>query len=885
MGKAHKRLCAAGTHSVWQPQQPCDQCRRERLRGRLIARIGAVCDLDGDITGGCIDAITTSTRGLESFSAQLDTHLGGTLVAPTEWFGRLLWSLHEAGATVALPTCADCGVTAKKLRRTEHGPQCSSCYAEAHKRPCSRCGTLAKICGVDDDRQPLCRRCHTAFTAAERAVTCQSCHATTAPRRVAGLTLCHPCEALVRRHPDRVGDCAACRGRSYLTAVDGGIGLCRGCAHEHVVAAVESVAAGHDSAHVEMIIDGIVTHRGMLTNLTEWLFAHPDALVDGDTAMPAVMYRLTNALWAAGATGVCRWACERCGAWCAHRQQHLCNRCWRYDTAQGCSGCDQVRPVERRGPDGEPWCASCAPHATVLFETCGGCGRDALPQQRLADGPRCESCWRRSYEPPARRCCRCNHDSPIAARWPDGPVCYRCYQQARNNKSWCAVCGTWALTPARDRDGAKLCKVCAGFDIDLTCPTCGQDNGRWTATQCSRCWVAAELAATFCAPTGDLDERLRPLYDLLVDTMTPNATTKWLDGPSATLVARMATGEIAVSHDTLDGLRLVNGADRHRDLRGFMVTAGVLDERNEIVVGVEALITRDLTSLDVTDADHACLAHYGRFEILRRLRETQARHGRRRGAGNAKGKWRAAVIYVRWLAQRQLTLTAASQGDLDRFIAGPGSTLVARLDEFINWARRNRHAGNLHIARPVTEARYDQLPQDQLAAVAARLIHVEDLDLAPRVAGLLVVLFGLTLPTITELRYSDITATPAGADIAIRGFTATIPEPAAGLVRQLADQARTPTNDTGRWLFPGHIPNQPLGVITITHRLATIDFPTILARNAARHRLARTLDPDVMRRITDISAQTANDLHARYAQNWPERVPFLAPDTTQPDPS
>ena len=121
---------------------------RRFMEAGLIARIGAVCDLDGDITGGCIDAITTSTRGLESFSAQLDTHLGGTLVAPTEWFGRLLWSLHEAGATVALPTCADCGVTAKKLRRTEHGPQCSSCYAEAHKRPCSRCGTGSRRAGT-----------------------------------------------------------------------------------------------------------------------------------------------------------------------------------------------------------------------------------------------------------------------------------------------------------------------------------------------------------------------------------------------------------------------------------------------------------------------------------------------------------------------------------------------------------------------------------------------------------------------------------------------------------------------------------------------------------------------------------------------------------------
>jgi hypothetical protein len=64
----------------------------------------------------------------------------------------------------------------------------------------------------------------------------------------------------------------------------------------------------------------------------------------------------------------------------------------------------------------------------------------------------------------------------------------------------------------------------------------------------------------------------------------------------------------------------------------------------------------------------------------------------------------------------------------------------------------------------------------------------------------------------------------------------------------------------------------------MTKHLARIGFPTMLARNAARRRLVGMLDPDVMRRITDISAKTATDLHTYYAQPSLDRL-GLRPDT------
>ncbi|MGH9017939.1 MAG: hypothetical protein ACRDY1_09360, partial [Acidimicrobiales bacterium] len=350
---------------------------------------------------------------------------------------------------------------------------------------------------------------------------------------------------------------------------------------------------------------------------------------------------------------------------------------------------------------------------------------------------------------------------------------------------------------------------------------------------------------------GRISPRLVALHEVLTDAMTPPVAEKWLDGPSAIVVAHMALGKAPVAHDTLDQLRLPDGRDRHRMLRSLLVTAGVLEDRNEAIAGVESTIDRDIARLEAVEADKACLRHYAHFDLLRKLRRTQEREGPvRAGRGTAAGKWRAAVTFVGWLNDRGETLCSCNQSDLDSFLAtGQGRKVAHRVEVFVNWARPRGHIRDLRVPTDGTdEPRYDQLTEAHLLHVAAELIDREDWDLAPRFAGLLVVLFGLTLPTITALRCGDLTQNDDGTDLSVRGFATTLPAPVADLAVRLADRSRRPGSSTERWLFPGRLANQPISLSGITKQLARIGFPTMLARNAARRRLTGILDPDVMRR-------------------------------------
>jgi hypothetical protein len=367
--------------------------------------------------------------------------------------------------------------------------------------------------------------------------------------------------------------------------------------------------------------------------------------------------------------------------------------------------------------------------------------------------------------------------------------------------------------------------------------------------------------------SGQVAPALGQLHETLTDAMAPNVAQKWIEGSSAVVVARMARGEAPITHDTLDDLRLSDGRDRHRTLRALLVTSGVLQERNEAIAGVAAAIDRDLARLAASDAEKAALRHYAHFELLRLLRRTQERHGAGRGRGTAAGKWNAAVTFVSWLSERGVPLSDCRQADLDGFlVTKEGAILAQRVGVFVNWARPRGHVRSLRVSNDHAEPRYDQLSQAQLARVAMELMGREDWDLAPRLVGLLVIMFGLTLRSITALRCSDLARTDAGTELSIRGFSTTLPEPVGDLALRLSDRSMRPGCAAERWLFPGALANQPVSLSGMTKQLARIGFPTMLARNAARRRLVGMLDPDVMRRITDISAKTASDLHTYYAQ-------------------
>lgn len=123
----------------------------------------------------------------------------------------------------------------------------------------------------------------------------------------------------------------------------------------------------------------------------------------------------------------------------------------------------------------------------------------------------------------------------------------------------------------------------------------------------------------------------------------------------------------------------------------------------------------------------------------------------------------------------------------------------------------------------------------------------------------------LMLAALTGMRRGELCAL-RWTDVDLELGTLAVSRSVVVVVGGVAERSRRPESAAERWLFPGKLANQPISLSGMSKQLTRIGFPTILARNAARHRLVSMLDPDVMRRITDISSRTANDLHAYYSQ-------------------
>lgn len=78
---------------------------------------------------------------------------------------RLIWALHDAGHPgVVTPSCVGCGRAARELPATRDGGRvCLSCYRQANKTACARCGRLTKAAY----RRPegiICASCRDAET-------------------------------------------------------------------------------------------------------------------------------------------------------------------------------------------------------------------------------------------------------------------------------------------------------------------------------------------------------------------------------------------------------------------------------------------------------------------------------------------------------------------------------------------------------------------------------------------------------------------------------------------------------------------------------------------------------------------------------------------------
>lgn len=335
--------------------------------------------------------------------------------------------------------------------------------------------------------------------------------------------------------------------------------------------------------------------------------------------------------------------------------------------------------------------------------------------------------------------------------------------------------------------------------------------------------------------TGQVHQRLRPVFDAIVDGERPQSAIYWLMrreriGPG--LLAAMARGELDISHDTFRALLM----DRtHNYVRDLLVGCGVLPPYEPLL---DRMIPYLATVGEALDPHHGrILDQYARWKVMRHLHRKADQHALTKGTYlTARLRLRRVAAFLTWLETRGRSIETATQTDLeDHLVAHPKSVANA-LGQYLTWLRDtgiNTRLG-VDIHRTV-EPRVTMSDDDRWEHVRL-LLHQDSIRLYVRIGGLFMLLFAQPVTDICRMRTDQVDLTdPDRAMVTFEATPIQMPDPLADLIRtHLArrGQASYASRDNG-WLFPGGIPGRPLVTEGVRRQLVELGIHPHSARQAA----------------------------------------------------
>ncbi|WP_129307127.1 hypothetical protein [Streptomyces sp. L2] len=543
--------------------------------------------------------------------------------------------------------------------------------------------------------------------------------------------------------------------------------------------------------------------------------------------------------------------CCRCGrtTWnvrIADRQEStwICYRCWIPPTTR-CTSCGQNKPCVRGATLGRPVCSTC-----------------------------------HSRQRPERTCARCGRTKKMRTTLPLGPVCGLCYNTLRRSPAPCTNCGCVRPLVGRGERGG-VCGPCSGDERNWTCRRCGRVDLLVAQEHCLPCIVSERVDALLSGPDGTLHPQLSAVRALLLQDCAPEQVLHWLYATVwAELLGRLATQGGEITHARLD--RLPPGY-AVRYLRQVLVNTGVLEPRTEHLDSVEPWVEHLLAGQPPHIA--AIVRPYASWSVLRRARSLATRSRVTRSVRKyARSRIGMAVQFLTWLETRGLTLSAATQSDVDLWLA-IGTTTHYRLRDFLRWAHARGLADGLTVPwLGRAEQPEHVLPDDDRWRLLRRCLNDDSIALHLRVAGALVLLYAQVPSRIVELTRQDLSTTGSGTYLAVGRQPVLLPPRLAMLVQRLANHAapgRRPLIHRGTrpWLFPSAQPGTHLDA----DRLATLlnDRVGIFirpARGGALCELAGDLPAPVLAELLGLSVGTATRWTTLAGRDWSDYLTARAED-------
>jgi hypothetical protein len=663
---------------------------------------------------------------------------------------------------------------------------------------------------------------------------------------------------------------------------------------------------------IEAAVEVVAPAGQALRQLAAALAADPGALSRG---APPVAGRLAAELIARGSAALTLPACAACGRtglplFRGAGGGGVCQRCRAWQLAAACASCGKVKPAGGRDSSGQPVCEVCRRRDDPgRRRECGACGRLAPVAVRARDGrpdicvncyqlpeatcskcqrqrpcafaatsqPVCPSCTPRA----TAACARCGQDRPPQARWPEGPVCDPCYTAALRHREPCAACGQVRRLVAPPGPAADTCADCAKIPVTCACGDCGIEDKLYEKGRCARCSLRRRATQLLSAGTGIVAPELTGVLSAVTAARQPRSALNWLrKGAGASLLADVAAGRLAVSHQALDTHPHQRAADY---LRHMLTAGGALPPRDEELARAERWLASLLDTIEPA-ADRRLVQAYATWQVIRRLRASAQRRPRpRTPTAHARNNMHAAAGLLAWLRSGGITLGSCGQADIDQWLRTGPSASLAR--DFLAWAASRGHCQRLAIPAPA-RATGAAVSQDQRWALAARLLHDNALDPTDRVAGCLLLLYGQPLSRIAIMTTSQVTGHDSEVHIRLGRHDVPVPGPLATATLQLIHDGRShrgvgsPPATT--WLFPGHLPGRPITPARLGERLRALGIYAQTGRRAALLDLAAQLPAAVTASLLGIHETTAAKWMHQAGGDWTRYAAELARTRSSP---
>ncbi len=374
--------------------------------------------------------------------------------------------------------------------------------------------------------------------------------------------------------------------------------------------------------------------------------------------------------------------------------------------------------------------------------------------------------------------------------------------------------------------------------------------------------------------------QLRALYQALVSADRPDTVASWLDRSAAPAILRSLEGQ-PLTHQVLDDLPDGKPVEH---LRARLVATGSLPARDDHLARLQRWITQTLAARP--DRDQQQLLHrYAVWHLLRRLR------ARLRGADTThtqavvvRQHVKAAITLLDWLAEHDLTLATAGQGDLEAWLASADAAHRREAGHFLRWAHKQKLT-RLEFSAARWGGPCDVIDTETRWEQARWLLHDDTVKPEDRVAGLLVLLYAQWPAAISRLTLGHLDTSEGQVRLRLGREAVVLPEPLADLVRQVVATRRghAALADPGssRWLFPGGRPGQPISPYQLSERLRQLGLRPGQSRSTAMFQLATDLPAALLSRMLGIHITVATAWQRAAAGDWTTYAAEVSRRTTR----